>query len=65
MSYNDRDEARRAYNRTAFWFCLVCALLIGGGLLWAKANEEPAFDPFPAVNPCAPDPEFPKPAACP
>jgi len=65
MTDRDRAEASRMYNWTAFWFCLVCALFIGGVLLWVNANEQPAFNPYPAVDPCAPDPEFPKPAACP
>ncbi len=33
-------SARRAYNWTVFWFCLICAAVIGGGLLWAKNAED-------------------------
>lgn len=42
MTYTpqERREASRAYNWTVFWFCLICAGIIGGGLLWAKNAEE-------------------------
>lgn len=63
MSNFERDEARRTYNRTAFWSCLICALLIGGGLLWVKANEEPPLTEqiYPGTNPCETFPGDPPP----